>query len=186
MDSSRACREQTNAAHSLRAQWQLLFLQNTAMANVLQLLHLIAAIVWMGGMTFMLFALRPAALALLEPQPRLRLMGEVWRRFFAIVGVAVLVLLATGGHMFAVGFKAMKTATGTGSVPFGWVVMLVLGVVMCLIFGHIYFAGLRKFQRFVAAAQWPEAGKTAAQIHTMVVTNFVLGWVAIVAMRLLH
>jgi len=156
------------------------------MANVLQLLHLIAAIVWMGGMTFMLFALRPAALTLLEPQPRLRLMGEVWRRFFSIVGVAVLVLLATGGHMFAVGFKAMKTATGAGSVPFGWVVMLVLGVVMCLIFGHIYFAGLRKFQRLVAAAQWPEAGKVATQIHTMVIANFVLGWVAIVSMRLLH
>jgi uncharacterized membrane protein len=156
------------------------------MYDIAKLLHLISAIVWMGGMTFMLFALRPAILAVMEPQPRARLMGEVWQRFFAIVAVAVLVLFATGTYLYTAAFKAAKAASGAGAVPLGWNLMLVLGMLMFLIFGHIYFAGFRKFKHAVAAAEWPLAAKAAAQIHTMVVINFVLGWLAIAAVRLVH
>jgi uncharacterized membrane protein len=156
------------------------------MYDIAKLLHLISAIVWMGGMTFMLFALRPSVLAVMEPQPRARLMGEVWQRFFAIVAVAVLVLFASGTHMYTTMFKAAKAAGGAGSVPLGWNLMLVIGMVMFLIFGHIYFAGLRKFKRAVAASEWPVATKVAGQIHSMVVANFVLGWLAIAAVRLVR
>jgi len=48
------------------------------MYDAVKLIHLVAAIVWIGGMTFMLVALRPAALAMLEAQSRARLMGQVW------------------------------------------------------------------------------------------------------------
>lgn len=151
------------------------------MYDILKLLHLAAAIVWMGGMTFMLFALRPAALLALESQPRARLMVQVWQRFFRLVLGAIVVLLATGGHLFGSGMKA-----GGGSVPLGWAVMAGLGVVMVLAFGHIQFAGFARFKRAVAAAEWPLAAKSAGQIHALVVLNFVLGWVAIAAVRLLH
>jgi uncharacterized membrane protein len=154
------------------------------MYDIAKLLHLISAIVWMGGMTFMLFALRPALLSQLEPQPRARLMGLVWQRFFAMVAVAVVVLFATGTHLYTATFRAAKAVGGTGSVPLGWNLMLVIGLVMMLIFGHIYFAGFRKFKRAVAAAEWPVAAKTAGLIHTLVVVNFALGWLAIVAVRL--
>jgi uncharacterized membrane protein len=154
------------------------------MYDVVKLLHLISAIVWMGGMTLMLFALRPAAISLLEPQLRAQLMGQVWQRFFAMVAVAAVVLLTTGTNMYTTVFKATKAAGGTGGVPLGWNLMLVLGMLMILIFGHIYFAGFRKFKRAVAAAQWPEAAKTAGLIHTLIVVNFALGWLSIVAVRL--
>ena len=36
------------------------------MTELAKLLHLVAGIVWMGGMTFMLLALRPAALAVMD------------------------------------------------------------------------------------------------------------------------
>jgi uncharacterized membrane protein len=156
------------------------------MYDIAKLLHLISAIVWLGGMTFMLFALRPSLLAVMEPQPRARLMAEVWQRFFAMVGIAVVVLFATGTHLYTTAFKAAKAAGGTGSVPLGWNLMLVIGMVMFLIFGHIYFAGFRKFKRAVAAAEWPEAAKVAAQIHAKVVANFVLGWLALFAVRLVR
>lgn len=51
-------------------------------------------------MTFMLIALRPATLAVMDAQPRARLMDQVWQRFFAAVLIAIVVLLATGGYMF--------------------------------------------------------------------------------------
>lgn len=156
------------------------------MYDLVKLLHLIAAIVWLGGMTFMLFALRPAALATLEPQPRARLMVAVMQRFFPLVAGSVLLLFATGTNLYTTGFRAVKAATGSGSVPLGWNAMLVLGLLMFLIFGHIYFAGFRKFKRAVAAETWPLAAAAAAQIHTLVVVNFALGWLAILALRLLR
>lgn len=156
------------------------------MYDYAKLLHLVAGTVWLGGMTFMLFALRPAALATLEAQSRAQLMAQVWRRFFAIVLAAVVVLFTTGTHLYTQTFRAARLATGEGSVPLGWNIMLVLGVVMMLIFGHIYFAGFKKYKRAVAGAQWPDAAKAAGLIHTMTVINFTLGWAAIAAVRLVR
>jgi uncharacterized membrane protein len=156
------------------------------MYDSVKLIHLVAGIVWMGGMTFMLLALRPSVLEILEPQPRARLMGAVWGRFFRVVVVAVVALFITGGSLYSTSFRAMKESTGVGSVPLGMNLMLVIGVVMMLIFGHIYFAGFKKFKRALAAGEGPVAAKAAAQIHTLVVANFVLGWLAIAAVRLLH
>ena len=62
--------------------------------NSLKLLHLLAVIVWVGGMVFAHFFLRPATQAL-EPPQRLRLMHDVLQRFLAAVGVAVLIMLAS-------------------------------------------------------------------------------------------
>ena len=162
-----------------------------AMYTAAKLVHLIAAIVWMGGMTFMIYALRPAAMAALQPQMRAELMVQVWKRFFAMVLVAIVLLFATGTHMYTVVFKGAKTAMaagawppGVGPVPLGYNIMLVLGMLMFLIFGHIYFAGFRKFKRAVTAADWPVAAKAAGQIQTMVMVNFSLGWLAIIAVAL--
>ncbi len=156
------------------------------MYDLVKLIHLIAAILWMGGMAFMLMALRPAALAIMDPQPRARLMVEVWQRFFLIVIVAIVALFTTGTNLYTTAFRAAKAANGSGSVPLGWNLMLVIGIAMMLIFGHVYFAGFRKFKRAVAAAEFPAAAKAAVQVQMLVVTNFVLGWVAIAAVRLVR
>jgi len=44
-------------------------------------LHLSAGIVWLGGMTLMLVAVRPIAIAQLAPPERLQLMAAVLGRF---------------------------------------------------------------------------------------------------------
>ena len=157
-----------------------------AMYDYAKLLHLIAGIVWMGGMTFMLIVLRPAALASMDAQPRALLMGEVWKRFYVLVLVAIALLFTTGTHLYTATFRAAKLAVGQGSVPLGWNIMLVLGLAMMLIFGHIYFAGFKKYKRAVAASEWAVAAKAGALIHTMTLINFSLGWLAIVAVRLLR
>lgn len=156
------------------------------MIDLVKLTHLVAAIFWMGGMAFMLLALRPVAVKLLEPPERLILMGAVWKRFFIVVMVSIVTLFASGTNLYTTTFRAIKAATGQGSVPLGWNVMLVLGLLMMVIFGHIYFAGYARFKRAIAAQDWPLAAKAAAQIHTLMVTNFVLGWLSIAAVRLVR
>jgi uncharacterized membrane protein len=125
----------------------------------------------MGGMTFMIWALRPVAIAQLEPVQRLPLLAAVLNRFFKLVALCVLILLATGGLML-MGVD-MKLA------PKGWHAMLGLGTLMCLIFGHLYFGPFRKLNRALAENDLAAAGLQLTKIHPLVLTNFALGWLAI-------
>ena len=143
---------------------------------VLKTLHLLAVVIWVGGMFFAHVCLRPA-LAALDPPVRLRLMHAVLTRFFAVVGVVVLVVLATGLWMVA------QTSAG-GALPLGWTVMAVLGLVMMAVFGHIRFALFKRLDRAVAAQDWPAGGAALAKIRQAVLLNLFFGGVVIVVLRL--
>ena len=144
------------------------------MRNTLLFFHLAAAIFWMGGMGFMLLALRPAPAATLQPAERLRLLADVLRRFFWLVGISIVVLLLTGGALMA----------GVQGMPRGWHAMAGIGVVMVLVFAHIVAAPYRRLHRAVAAANWPEGARHIGQVALLVRINFALGWVAIAAVLL--
>ena len=61
-------------------------------------IHLLGAVIWVGGMFFALLVLRPS-LAVLEPPQRLALHGQVFRRFFLIVWHAMPLVLLSGYFM---------------------------------------------------------------------------------------
>lgn len=141
-------------------------------------LHLVGAITWIGGMTFMLWILRPVVTVQLEPPQRLRLMAGVMGRFFPLVWLSIAVLLITGtGMLMAVGMKV---------APIGWHLMLGIGLLMFALFGHAYFGPFKRLKLAVAASDWPEAGLRLGQIQALVRTNFVLGWLAIAAVLFLR
>lgn len=146
------------------------------MRNLLVFLHLAAAIFWVGGMAFVVLALRPAAHAVLQPPQRLPLMVQVLRRFFPVVIASIAVLLATGVPL-------MLQVPGA-QAPRGWHAMAGLGILMVLVFGHIFFAPWRRAQRAVAAQDWPEGGRRMNQIALLVKVNLGLGWLAIAAVLL--
>src|ERR1700747_3370931 len=58
-------------------------------------LHILGAVVWVGGMFAIYVCLRPA-LGTLEPPQRLRLMRVTFEKFFPWVWLAILLLLASG------------------------------------------------------------------------------------------
>ncbi|MEJ6021656.1 CopD family protein [Ramlibacter sp. PS4R-6] len=145
------------------------------MHDLMRFLHVAAAIFWMGGMAFMVLALRPA-LGQVEPPLRVRVVAEVLRRFFAVVMISIAVLLVTGGAMMA----------GSARMPMGWSVMAVLGVVMMLVFGHIWFAPWKRLKAAAAREEWPVAGAAAGQIALLAKVNLGLGWLAIAAVMLWH
>lgn len=146
------------------------------MRNILLFLHLAGAIFWVGGMAFMVLSLRPAAHVQLQPPVRLPLMVEVLRRFFVVVAISIAVLLATG--------VALMLQVPGGRAPVGWHVMAGLGILMMLIFGHIFFGPWRRMRAAVAAQDWPEGGKRMNQIALLVKVNLGLGWLAIAAVIL--
>ena len=82
---------------------------SAGLAAVALVVHILAAIVWVGGMFFAHQVLRPAA-AMLEPGPRLILWSRVLGRFFAWVIAAIILLLLSGYTLvFGVfgGFRAI-------------------------------------------------------------------------------
>lgn len=149
----------------------ILINERLPMPALMKFLHVLAAIAWLGGISFMLFALRPAATELLAPPQRLPLMAQTLRRFFSLVWVTIVVLLLSG--------LAMLLGVGMKNAPAGWHAMLGIGLVMFALFGHIYFGPFRRLKQAVSAADWPEGGRRVKQIATLSAVNLVLGVVAI-------
>lgn len=145
------------------------------MRDLLLFFHLAAAIVWMGGMVFMVAALRPPAHALLQPPQRLPLMAAVLGRFLLLAGLSAAVLLASG--------LALMLSAGAGAPP-GWKAMAAIGVVMMLVYGHITAAPFRALRRAVAAQDWAAGAARMAGITLLAKINLGLGWIAIAAVVL--
>ena len=143
------------------------------MTALMKFLHLAAAIVWLGGIFFMLFSLRPAAAELLAPPQRLPLIAQVLRRFFAGVWLTMAILLVTG--------LIMLLGAGMKNAPVGWHLMLGIGVLMFALFGHLYFGPFRRLRQAVSACDWPEGGRRVGQIATLAMVNLALGAGAIAA-----
>ncbi|MEG1455769.1 MAG: CopD family protein, partial [Comamonas sp.] len=105
----------------------------------LKYIHLLAVIVWLGGMAFSHFFLRPAVQSL-PPAARVPLMHNVLQRFFAAMLVTVAVVLLSGAGMVASVYHMAAQAELQFQMPLAWKVMIALGLVMAGIFGHIRFA----------------------------------------------
>jgi uncharacterized membrane protein len=136
-------------------------------------LHILAAVIWVGGMFFAHQMLRPAAGAL-EPGVRLPLWCRVLGRFFPWVWVSIAALLLSGYGMVFWGFG------GFAGVGLHVHVMQAIGIVMMLAYAHLYFAPWRRFRRAVDAADFPAAAKSLDQIRQIVTINLVLGLVVVV------
>ena len=143
----------------------------------MKFLHVLGAIVWLGGVTFMLFALRPAAGQLLTPPLRLPFIALTLDRFFKLVWVAITVLLLTG--------FAMLLGVGMKHAPAGWHAMMGIGLLMFALFGHLYFGPFRRLKLAVQATDWPEAGRRVGQIATLAQVILGLGTLAIAAVMFL-
>jgi len=136
------------------------------------LLHVLAVVIWVGGMFFAYMALRPAAVQTLEPPQRLPLWAATFSRFFPWVWLSVAALLASGLYLIAVygGFAVVGMYIHS---------MLAIGVLMMLIFGHVYFAGFKKLKRGVAAQDWKAAGAALGSIRLLIGINLSLGLITI-------
>ena len=151
--------------------------------DVLKTVHVLSIILWVGGMMFAHWFLRPAALQL-ETEPRLRLMQDALGRFFKTVLVASLLVLVTGYWMLGRVAKETVQAGLSFQMPISWWIMAVLGTLMVAIFMHIRFALFKRLRDAVQFATWDKAAAAQASIRTWVSVNLGLG-ILIVAVTLL-
>ena len=131
-------------------------------------LHVLAAIVWVGGMVFVMMAFRPAAEAL-EPPVRLPLVRAMLANFFRWVWASIALLLATGYWMI------LGPLGGFGSVGLHIHLMHGVGWVMVLLYLYLYFVPWRRMGQALAAGELPTAARHLGAIRCMVWTNMGLG-----------
>ena len=136
---------------------------------ILLSLHILFVVIWVGGMFFAYVALRPAAGSVLEPPQRLSLWTATFGHFFPWVWGAIVLILVTGLLLI---FKYFGGMTGAALYIH---TMLGLGVLMMLIFFHVFFAPYQRLKRAVAAQDWPTGGKALNQIRVLIAINLTLG-----------
>jgi len=136
--------------------------------TTLFILHLLGAILWVGGMAFAVLVLRPA-LTVLEPPQRLLLHAQIFRRFFLIVWHAMVVLLATGWAMLFGWYGGFRDAGVHVHV------MNLTGLIMAALFIAIWFGPYATFRRAMERGDGPGAAASAARVRTLIIVNLVLG-----------
>ena len=143
------------------------------LTGLLVALHALAAVVWVGGMFFAYVILRPSLPPLAGPD-RLKLWRRVFGRFFPIVGISILVLLATGyGLIFGVmgGFKGAGVHVH---------VMHLSGWIMFLIFGHLVAGPWKRFRDAIDTEQAEQAPSQLDRIRQLVAINLGIGLLTVV------
>ena len=137
------------------------------------MLHVVSAVIWVGGMFFAYVALRPVAASLLEPPLRLPLWSKTFARFFPWVWAAIVLLPASGYWMIFSSFEGMD------NVGVHVEVMQVTGIAMICIYLYVFFLPYRRMNQAIAAGDFPAAGKQLAVIRRLIGTNLILGLITI-------
>jgi uncharacterized membrane protein len=149
------------------------------MYAALKIAHLLCVIVWLGGMVFAHFFLRPAV-ASLTPPDRLRLMHAVLGRFFRAVLLASSLAVASGAWMAGRSERQFLLWGAHLNLPLEWLLMALLGTLMLGIFLLIRFLHYPRLTRAVAAADWPAGAAALVPIRRWVAVNLLLGTVIVV------
>ena len=137
-------------------------------SNLALALHILFAVVWVGGMGFAILALRPA-LAVLEPPQRMALMGRVHKRFFLIIWHAMPIVILSGYWLLFGHFGGFRGA--------GWHVHLMhlTGLVMALVYLAIFFGPWKRMRLALAASDVKAAATANDRIRRMVSANLLIG-----------
>jgi uncharacterized membrane protein len=144
------------------------------MMSIALTLHVLSVVVWVGGMFFAYMVLRPVAAIQLETSQRLRLWAAVFSQFFPWVFLAVALIFSTGLLMLINGFG------GIASASLDLQLMMGTGIVMMLIFFHVYFAPFQRLKRAVGTEDWTAGGRHLAQMRVLIGINLLLGLITVV------
>src|SRR5690242_13818880 len=137
--------------------------------GIVYTLHVLADLVWVGGMFFAWMVLRRAAMKALEGPARVKLWVEVFQCFFRWVWVAVVLWPLSGVDMIHLQFAGFEAA------PRYVQAMMGLYVVMTALFIRIQALLLPELRTAVAAEDWPTGAATLGKIRRLVGINLMVG-----------
>ncbi len=132
--------------------------------------HVLAAVIWVGGMFFAVLVVRPSLRAL-EPAQRIAVHNQVFRRFFLVIWHVMPIIILSGYAMVAVVYG------GFANLPWNVNLMQAIGWIMAAVFAAIFFGPYRRFRAAASTARAAQAGET---IRKLILANLVLGLIVVV------
>jgi uncharacterized membrane protein len=144
-----------------------------ATMQIWNVLHTLAAIIWVGGMFFSFMVLRPAT-AILAPKQRLALWKQTLALFFRWVAVAIIVIFATGYLLIYQlgGFAAVGTYVH---------LMHGLAWLMLIVFKVILFWPYRNLSKAIERDDTAAAALSMGRMRLLIAGNLALGLIIVIA-----
>jgi uncharacterized membrane protein len=140
----------------------------------LKALHLLCAVLWVGGMFFAYVVLRPSLAAIEAPQ-RMLLHTQVFKKFFLVIWHAMPVIIITG-------FAMLGFIGGIEVAPWQIHAMLGLGLLMAAVFLAIFFGPYRQFRR---TTDRNRMASSLDSIRKLIGVNLILGLLTVIVAGLL-
>lgn len=141
---------------------------------VLKALHLLCAVLWVGGMFFAYVVLRPSLAAIEAPQ-RMLLHTQVFRKFFLVIWHAMPLIIITG-------FAMLGFIGGMANAPWQIHTMLGLGLLMAAVFLAIFFGPYRQFRR---TTDRNRMASSLNAVRKLIGVNLILGLATVIVAGLL-
>jgi uncharacterized membrane protein len=138
-------------------------------------LHVIAVVIWIGGMFLGVVAVRPT-LAQEGMPARARLFAGIVGRFLPWAWAAVVTLLLTGFYMVFTSFDG-----GLSGTPWFVRLMMGVGIFMMMLLGHASFVPYKRLKRAVASNDEALAAKSIRQMTLVMMVNLALGLIVILS-----
>lgn len=134
-------------------------------------LHLISAVIWIGGLAFIVMTLTPALRGKFPQESTKVFFQDIRNRYYRMSGIFLALILITGG--LNVHFALQDTA----AAPKPWVMVLGLKLILVTAFGSIYLLNV------LYKSNPPESGQHAIPYANV---SFILGILIILAAALLR
>jgi uncharacterized membrane protein len=152
-------------------------------STIVDALHLLATVLWIGGMAFIILVLEPS-LATVDPAARGKIMGTVGKRFSMVAWASVIVLLVTGFLKTPEGLL-FDTSEGYGMTLFLKHIVVLLIILIGL---RISLVLVPRSQREAPQAGQPPSAtflKTQRQFRFLSRANFALGVIVLILIAIL-
>ncbi len=134
-------------------------------------LHILGAVIWVGGMFFLYFVLRPATFGM-ELADRLGLWRRCLDNLFPWLWGSIAALLGSG---YGLTLFFPDEIDGLHIL-----IMQVLGWIMILIFGHIYFSPYRRLREALDNGDNDGAARQLGSIRPTLIANLALGLITVI------
>lgn len=142
-------------------------------SSLIVFLHVLSAVIWLGGMIVMRFAVHYSMQKVDEPKIKLGRTLESLKRFFSMVIPSIIILLATAIIMIiALGFKGTELYSTVIAKEAVWIIMTVVFTII--------YVKRNQAQKAFDKGEFPLAKQKLEPIASFLIPlNIVLGLIAI-------
>ncbi|MDE5443126.1 hypothetical protein GWG65_17015 [Bradyrhizobium sp. CSA207] len=134
-------------------------------------IHILAAIIWLGGLFLLCVVLQPSVRPL-DPATALSLWHRVLSRFLVWGWISLVLILTTGITMVFLEFG------GFANIPSIHRANMVIGIPAIALYGYLYFAPWQRFRRALSSNGLMATEGSIRQVRILMATILALGLVA--------